>query len=255
MSTVESPVLTPEYGGYLRFEWQKFIKDPERARASLDLTADTTVNRVLDVGCGAGQELLPFLTERNALGVGIDPEPQAGHVGREMYANYAPEARVNFLRGTAEDLPFPSDYFDVVICRLALPYTDNARAFAEVSRVLRPGGKYFLKISGVRWYLLELKQALKERKMLSLIHAGRVLVAGSIYHLTRRQPRWKIPSRETFQSRWLVRRELKRHGLLIQAETPDSNPVTPSFVVVKGDRPGFRGKARLQNAGRKSEHA
>jgi len=189
MSTVESPVLTPEYGGYLRFEWEKFVNDPERARATLDFTADTAVARVLDVGCGAGQELLPFLTERNALGFGIDPEPQAGQVGREMYAHYAPRARVNFLRGTAEELPFPSGFFDVVICRLALPYTDNARAFAEVSRVLRPGGKYFLKISGVRWYLLELKQALIERKILSLIHASRVLVAGSIYHLTRKQPR------------------------------------------------------------------
>ena len=235
MSTVVAPVLTPEYGSYLRFEWEKFISDPDRARAALDFTADTAVARVLDVGCGAGQELLPFLTERGALGVGMDVAPQSGHVGREMYANYAPRARVNFLCGTAEELPFPSGLFDVVICRLALPYTDNARAFAEVSRVLRPGGKYFLKISGVRWYLLELKQALKERRILSVIHAGRVLVAGSIYHLTGRQPRWKIPSSETFQSKWLIRRELKRHGLSIQTEAPDSNPVTPSFVVVKGD--------------------
>src|SRR5262250_1546446 len=110
MSTVESPVLTPEYEGYLRFEWEKFINDPERARATLDFTAETAVTRVLDVGCGAGQELLPFLTERDALGFGIDPEPQAGQVGRQMYAHYAPEARVNFLRGTAEDLPFPAGY-------------------------------------------------------------------------------------------------------------------------------------------------
>ena len=59
----------------------------------------------------------------------------------------------------------------------------------EVSRVLRPDGKYLLKISGVRWYLLELRQALKSGKITSMIHATRVLVAGSIYHLTRRQPR------------------------------------------------------------------
>src|SRR6266550_4257657 len=80
----------------------------------------------------------------------MDIAPTVGHVGRKMYAAHAPSARVNFLRGGAEDLPFPASYFDVVICRLVLPYTYNERAFAEVSRVLRPGGKYLLKISGVR---------------------------------------------------------------------------------------------------------
>src|SRR5260370_1286083 len=117
--------------------------------------------------------------------------------------------------------------------RLAVPYTHNARALGEGSRVLRPGGKYFLKISGVRWYLLELKQALKQLNILSAIHASRVLVAGTIYHITRRQPRWRIPSPETFQSKWLLRHELRAHGLSIQSETPDSNSITPSFVIEK----------------------
>ena len=233
MTTVKAPVLCPDYDSYLRFEWDKFMNEPERSRASLELSADISIKRVLDVGCGAGQELLPFLTERNARGVATDIASDVGQVGREMYAKHAPQARVDFLRCTAENLPFVSASFDVVVCRLASPYTHNARAFAEASRVLRPGGKYFLKISGVRWYLLELKQALKERKILSVIHASRVLVAGAIYHLTRRQPRWRIPSRETFQSEWLLRWELRRHGLSIHGKTPDSNPITPSFVIFK----------------------
>ena len=70
---------------------------------------------------------------------------------------------------------------------------------------------------------------------MSLIHATRVLLAGSIYHLTRRQPRTRIPSTETFQSEWLLRHELRRHGLAIQGKTPDSNPLTPSFVIVKSE--------------------
>lgn len=230
---VTAPVLNPDYDEYLRFEWKKFVAEPERAQAALDLTKGMKIDRVLDVGCGAGQEILPFLTDGNARGVATDVAIDVGKVGRELYAQDAPQARIDFLRCGAENLPFPSGFFDVVVCRLALPYTDNARALAEVSRVLRPGGKYFLKISGVRWYLMELKQAIKERKLLSLIHASRVLVAGVIYHVTRKQPRWRIPSRETFQTKWLIRHELGRHGLSIQAETPDSNPVTPSFVIVK----------------------
>lgn len=233
MDEVKGPIEFDDYDSYVRVEWDKFAGDPARGRASLATSKDIEVKRVLDVGCGAGQELLPFVTERGALGIGMDIAPTVGRVGREMYAAHAPSARVNFLRGAAEQVPFPSGSFDVVICRLALPYTHNQRAFAEVSRVLRPDGMYLLKISGVRWYLLELKQALKTANLMSMIHATRVLVSGSIYHLTRRQPRSRVPSPETFQSEWLLRHELKRHGLAIEGKTPDSNPVTPSFVIVK----------------------
>jgi ubiquinone/menaquinone biosynthesis C-methylase UbiE len=233
MDEVKGPIEFNDYDSYVRVEWEKFAGEPARARASLEATAATDIKRVLDVGCGAGQELLPFVTERGASGFGMDIAATVGQVGREMYALHAPDARVAFVRGAAEYLPFDSGSFDVVICRLALPYTDNRRAFAEVARVLRPGGMYFLKISGVRWYLLELRQALKSLKMMSLIHAGRVLVAGSIYHLAGSQPRTRIPSTETFQSEWLLRRELARCGLAIQSKSPDSNPITPSFVILK----------------------
>lgn len=232
-NTIKDMAQPNDYDSYLRAEWHNFLNDGARARASLEAVSDLEVKRVLDIGCGAGQELLPFLTERGAFGVGVDSAPEVGRVGREMYASHAPQARINFLRGAAEDLPFPSGSFDVVICRLALPYTHNARAFAEASRVLRPGGKYFLKIHGVRWYLLESKQALKAGNLKSIVHASRVLISGSIYHLTQRQPRSRIPGPETFQSTWLLRRELRRHGLSIQRETPDSNPITPSFVIEK----------------------
>jgi SAM-dependent methyltransferase len=233
MNEVKGPIEFDDYDSYVRVEWEKFAGDPARARASLTASEGMEVKRVLDVGCGAGQELLPFVTDKGAVGFGMDIAQTVGRVGREMYAANAPSARVHFLRGTAEQAPFPSGSFDVVICRLALPYTHNQRAFAEVSRLLRPNGLYLLKISGVRWYLLELNQAVKTGNVMSMIHATRVLVAGSIYHLTRRQPRSRLPSTETFQSEWLLRHELKRHGLAIAGKSPDSNPVTPSFVIVK----------------------
>lgn len=224
---------TNYYNDYILLEWEKFLSDPSRAQASLEATAPLEIKRVLDVGCGAGQELLPFVRDGVALGIGIDIAPTTGQVVREKLAAHAPEARVHFLRGSAEDLSFPDEVFDAVICRLALPYTDNSQALAEASRVLRRGGQYLLKIHAVRFYLDLLKQAIKSRSLMSAIYACRVLVAGSIYHLTRRQPRTRIPSTETFQSEWLLRRELKRHGLVIQGNTPDSNPLTPSFVIVK----------------------
>jgi ubiquinone/menaquinone biosynthesis C-methylase UbiE len=226
-------VYAKDYNDYVLLEFEKFVADPSRARASLEATAPTKVERVLDVGCGAGQELLPFVMDGNALGVGIDIAPTTGQVGREKLATLAPEASVHFIRGSAEDLSFPAGVFDTVICRLALPYTDNARALAEAARVLRPGGRYLLKIHSVRFYVDLLQRAIKSRNLMSMVYACRVLVAGSIYHLSGRQLRTRIPSGETFQSEWLLRRELHRHGLAILGKTPDSNPLTPSFVIVK----------------------
>jgi ubiquinone/menaquinone biosynthesis C-methylase UbiE len=222
-----------DHDDYLQLEWEKFVSDPSRARATRAATAQMEVKHVLDVGCGAGQELLPFVMDGRALGVGIDISPTAGQVGREKLAAHAPGARVHFLRGSAEELAFPDGVFDTVICRLALPYTHNAKALAEASRVLRPGGRYLLKIHGARFYLDLLKRALKSRNVMSMIYASRVLVAGSIYHVLRRQPRTRIPGPETFQSEWLLRRELRRYGLSILSESEDSNSLTPSFVIVK----------------------
>ena len=223
------------YNDYVLREWEKFVGDPSRARASLEATASMDVKRVLDVGCGAGQELLPFVKSGGAIGIGVDIAPQAGHVGRQKHATYSPEGRVQFMRGSAEDLSFPDATFDVVICRLALPYTHNARALAEASRVLRPGGRYLLKIHGVRWYLNLLKEAVKSKNLMSVIYASRVLIAGTIYHISRRQPRTRFPSTETFQSEWLLRRELKNLGLTIKSRMPNCNPLTPSFVIVKSE--------------------
>ncbi|HEV2915222.1 MAG TPA: class I SAM-dependent methyltransferase [Pyrinomonadaceae bacterium] len=222
-----------EYEAYIQSEWELFTGDPMRAAASLEAVRGLEVNRVLDVGCGGGQELLPFVTSGNAFGVGIDIAPEVGRLGRKLFAGRAPEARVCFVRAAGESLPFPDNSFDVVICRVALPYMDNARALGEMARVLRPGGAFLLKIHHARYYLRKLRGGLRARQPLSMIHAARVLLSGTIYHATRRQPRSRIPSPETFQSVWLLRRELARRNLFIDRELPDGDAATPSFVIIK----------------------
>jgi SAM-dependent methyltransferase len=219
-----------EYEQYLRREWELFSRDPSRFTTAAQLTAGVTVGRVLDVGCGSGQELQPFVA-RGASGVGIDIAPESGIVGRALYRETAPGADVTFVRGVAEQLPFPASSFDVVICRVVLPYTDNVHALAEIARVLRPQGVLLLRIHHARYYTRKLWQGLRSGAALSAVHAGRVLAAGVIYHATGRQVRGRFPSRETFQTRWLLGRELGKHGLAIVRETADSNPYTPSFLI------------------------
>jgi hypothetical protein len=121
----------------------------------------------------------------------------------------------------------------VVVCRLALPYTDNARCLSELARVLRPGGALLLKFHHARYYARKLRDGLRAGQLSSALHAGRVLAAGLVYSLTGRQPRTRLPSRETFQTVPLLRRELARLGLEIRRELSDSNPLTPSFLIIR----------------------
>jgi SAM-dependent methyltransferase len=223
------------YDGYVRREWELFEGDGgARARASLEAVDGAPVSRVLDVGCGAGQELLPFVSERGASGVGVDVAPETGRAGRELFAARAPAARVAFVRAEAEALPFAEGAFDVVVCRLALPYTDNARALSEMARVLRGGGVLILKVHHARYYLGEAARSLAALSPLTFVHAARVLASGAVYRFTGRQPRAsRLLSGETFQTEAMLRRELGRVRLRIRREMPDSNPQSPSYVIEK----------------------
>lgn len=225
--------MASEYDSYVRTEWEMFAADAGRARDTLEAVAGLDARRVLDVGCGAGQELLPFAQQPGAVCVGADVTPEAGLAGRELFASRAPLGRVAFVRAAAESLPFAAGSFDVVICRLALPYTDNARCLSELARVLRPGGALLLKIHHARYYARKLREGLLAGQPASAVHAARVLAAGLVYQLTGQQPRTRLPSRETFQTLPLLRRELERRGLEIRRELRDSNPRTPSFLIVK----------------------
>lgn len=225
-----------KFDGYLRSSRQWLLEamnEPTRFQPYLDAVAELKVERVLDIGCGVGQILYPYVTLKGAFGVGLDPTAQACQMGRDFYAEHVPAARVQFMRGMAEDLPFPSESFDVVNCGLALPYMNQGRAIGEVARVLRPGGVFLLKMHHLRYYLRDLWQGMTGQGLLLMVHAGRVLTAGSIYHLIGRQTDTRLLGYETYQTRWMLNRELSRHGLTLKTERSDSNPHTPTFAIYK----------------------
>lgn len=213
------------YRAYVRREWEQFHDDPAEGRATLEAVGHAA-RRVLDVGCGAGQELLP-LAERGAFAVGIDIAPEVGTL------TLGPEYdRLTFVRAAAERIPFSSASFDVVICRIALPYMHNAQALAEIARVLEPGGLLVLRIHAMRYYLRKLREGLLARDTPAMRYAGRVLLNGVRYHLTGVQ-RGGVAGGETFQTRWMLKRELRKVGLEIVREMPPLNRAAPCFLVRK----------------------
>jgi SAM-dependent methyltransferase len=94
--------------------------------------------RVLEVGCGAGTDLVQF-ARQGALVTGIDLSSSAINLAaRNFSLNHL---RGNLLVGDGEALPFASHTFDLVYAHGVVQYTTDDRALvAECRRVLKPGG-------------------------------------------------------------------------------------------------------------------
>lgn len=104
--------------------------------AVLELLGDVAGLRVLDAGCGPGL-YAEALLERGAEVVGFDASSAMVELARERVGDRA-EIRVARLD---EPLPYPDASVDLVVCALAIHYVaDERAAFAEMRRVLRPGG-------------------------------------------------------------------------------------------------------------------
>jgi ubiquinone/menaquinone biosynthesis C-methylase UbiE len=173
----------------------------------------------------------PLLRRQPAFGVGVDISPEVGRAGRELFARDEPGAHVAFVRAAAEQLPFKDASFDVVLCRVALPYMDNARVLGEIGRVLTPGGAFVLRFHNARFYTAEFREGIGSMRLKSAVHAMRVLLAGFVYHMSGIQPRGRLFGAETFQSSWLLARELGKHGMRIARVLPQSAPTAPSVLV------------------------
>lgn len=96
----------------------------------------------LDVGCGTGAvlELLHARYPSKHL-TGLDLTPGMIDVARAKQLD-----NVSFVVGDAEALPFEPRSFDAVLCSNSFHhYPHPERFFAEVARVLRPGGRLVLR--------------------------------------------------------------------------------------------------------------
>ena len=99
--------------------------------------------RVLDLGSGAGTDSLVAAQMVGPEGrvTGIDMTPEMIAKARASAAELGAE-NVEFVESEAERLPFDDAGFDVVISNGVIDLIpDKDAVFAELSRVLRPGGR------------------------------------------------------------------------------------------------------------------
>jgi arsenite methyltransferase len=98
---------------------------------------------VLDLGCGAGTDLLVAaqMVGPEGRAIGVDMTPAMLERARQSAAAMG-LANVELHESLIESLPLPDESIDVVISNGVIDLVpDKDAVFAEIDRVLRPGGR------------------------------------------------------------------------------------------------------------------
>jgi ubiquinone/menaquinone biosynthesis C-methylase UbiE len=121
---------------YNNLDW---VNNGSTLDAMLRMAGNVTDQKVLDIGTGTGKVLDVFYSKY----------PLAEYYGLDL--NTSMMSRIQNCEyklrvGNVEDMNmFKSNYFDVVTARMVMHHVDHlSRAFNEIHRVLRPGGKLIL---------------------------------------------------------------------------------------------------------------
>ncbi len=101
-------------------------------------------DQVLEVGCGTGTLSLAAKQKAGPSGrvCGIDMIPQMIELSQRKAAQAG--ADIAFQPGSIDDIPFPADQFDAVMCSFMIFHMSEGvreKGIREIYRVLKPGGR------------------------------------------------------------------------------------------------------------------
>jgi SAM-dependent methyltransferase len=166
---------------------------------------------------------------QGATGIGVEPyeELVAQTRARGCEAVVAP----------AERLPVETGRADGVIFAGVLPFTDEDRAFAEIARVLRPGGRMEAYYLGVGFAVRDLLFGVSLKKR---YFGARALVNTVLMELFG----VKLPGKygnTVYISHGRLARLYARHGLVLREHVPSPTFLgMPVFIYHSVDRAGAR---------------
>jgi ubiquinone/menaquinone biosynthesis C-methylase UbiE len=132
------------YDKQMRF-FDRRLFGPSRSWVCEQATGD-----VLEVAIGTGLNLPLYPPDARLTGIEWSPAMLA--IARRRAGELGPA--VDLAEGDAHALPYPDASFDTVVCTLSLcAIPDPDRAVAEMTRVLRPGGRLLLldHVAGSSW--------------------------------------------------------------------------------------------------------
>jgi SAM-dependent methyltransferase len=126
--------------------WTKY------GRRTVELLALQPGANVLDVGCGSGASAIPAAEKVGPKGkvVAVDLADRLLEIARRKAARQKLK-NIEFRRGDVENLGYPDQHFDTVICVFAIFFVpDVAKQIRELWRMVRPRGQLAITTWGPR---------------------------------------------------------------------------------------------------------
>ena len=106
-------------------------------------TAPSPGEAVLDVACGTGFVARAAAARVGATGRVVGADPNGPMLATAARTSAGTEPPIAYVEAPAGALPLPDADFDVVLCQQGVQFfPDLAGALTEMSRVLKPGGRF-----------------------------------------------------------------------------------------------------------------
>lgn len=147
------PMINRLVGENVHLGYWSSPDDPSTVREATDKLTDIMIERlgvvpgqrVLDLGCGLGAPAIRLAKATGVSVVGVATSPRLVAQARDAAAAAGLGDRVSFDVADAAELPFPDASFDAVLAIESIVHMpDLRRAFGQVARVLRVGGRVVL---------------------------------------------------------------------------------------------------------------
>lgn len=123
-----------------KYDYTKDLEiDWKRMNHWLDWIDDLLLHntKMLDIGCGIGRTS-QWAEKRKIIWMGIESSERAISIGNGVF-----DRSIDY--GNAEDLPYPTSYFDYVVCLGSLEHMHNQNlVLHELQRVCRQDGKIII---------------------------------------------------------------------------------------------------------------
>ena len=121
--------------------YSAIFRHPKSTKVTLRYVDLADSDRLLDIGCGPGAAIRHAAAQVSSA-TGVDASEPMVTIARKRSAGIS---NVEFAVGPAEHLPFEENSFSVVwTIQSWHHWNDPNSAFAEVRRVLAPGGRFFI---------------------------------------------------------------------------------------------------------------
>lgn len=166
---------------------------PVIARQIIEICGIST-GRCVDIGCGPGHLAMALATASDLAIDALDPSADMLEIAEQNIREAGLADRAHLVHGDVHDLPYDDGSVDLIVSRGSLFFwNDRVRAFSEIWRILRPGGRTFV---GGGFGTPALKAAITE-KMREI------------------DPEWEVKAAERLspKKKDAIRRELEQAGI------------------------------------------